>query len=149
MSVSVVPITKIQDCQSQKFDVDLSKIYQDTQTIYTLALNNLNCSGQTTINYITWILELQLILTDGSVVYSDYGPSDEYNPNYSPVFPKNELYAFLNDAIDYWKIFLEKYSIRVDYNSESLYLIFYLEGCDYINIKPSINLNPTLSYICN
>jgi hypothetical protein len=45
MSVSTVPITKIQECQSQSFEFDLSKIYQDSQTIYTLALNNLNCSA--------------------------------------------------------------------------------------------------------
>ena len=149
MSVSVVPITKIQECQNQRFEFDLSKIYQDCQTIYTLALNDLPCTGQTNVNYITWVLELKLLKPDGSIDYSYFGPSDEYNPNYSPVFPKDELYTFLNNAIEYWKIFLEKYSVRVEYDNTTFLLVFFLEGCDYFNIKPSINLNPTLSYICN
>ena len=100
MSVSTVPITKLQECQGQYFEFDLSQIYQDSQTIYTLALNNLSCSGITLVNYVTWVLSLDIIKNDGTSDSFTFGPSDEYNPNYSPVFPKQELYDFLNlDAI--------------------------------------------------
>jgi len=149
MSVSTVPITKIQECQSQSFEFDLSKIYQDSQTIYTLALNNLNCSSVTIINYVTWNLTLKIIKNDGTTDESNYGPSDEYNPNYSPVFPKEELYNFLNLAINYWEVFLNNYSIKINYNSHTFLLTLIVEGCNNLDNKPIINFNPTLSYICN
>jgi|688.fasta_scaffold229433_2 hypothetical protein len=149
MSVSTVPITKLQECQGQYFEFDLSQIYQDSQTIYTLALNNLSCSGITLVNYVTWVLSLDIIKNDGTSENFTFGPSDEYNPNYSPVFPKQELYDFLNLAINYWEIFLNEYSIKVNYNSESFLLTLIVEGCNNLNSKPVINFNPTLSYICN
>jgi hypothetical protein len=149
MSVSTVPITKLQECQGQYFEFDLSQIYQDSQTIYTLALNNLSCSGITLVNYVTWVLSLDIIKNDGTSENFTFGPSDEYNPNYSPVFPKQELYDFLNLAINYWEIFLNEYSIKVNYNSESFLLTLIVEGCNNLNNRPVINFNPTLSYICN
>lgn len=149
MSVSTVPITKLQECQGQYFEFDLSQIYQDSQTIYTLALNNLSCSGITLVNYVTWVLSLDIIKNDGTSDNFTFGPSDEYNPNYSPVFPKQELYDFLNLAINYWEIFLNEYSIKVNYNSESFLLTLIVEGCNNLNNRPVINFNPTLSYICN
>jgi hypothetical protein len=149
MSVSTVPITKLQECQGQYFEFDLSQIYQDSQTIYTLALNNLSCSGITLVNYVTWVLSLDMIKNDGTSENFTFGPSDEYNPNYSPVFPKQELYDFLNLAINYWEIFLNEYSIKVNYNSESFLLTLIVEGCNNLNNRPVINFNPTLSYICN
>ena len=149
MSVSTVPITKLQECQGQYFEFDLSQIYQDSQTIYTLALNNLSCSGITLVNYVTWVLSLDIIKNDGTSENFTFGPSDEYNPNYSPVFPKQELYDFLNLAINYWEIFLNNYSIKVNYNSESFLLTLIVEGCNNLNNRPVINFNPTLSYICN
>jgi hypothetical protein len=149
MSVSTVPITKLQECQGQYFEFDLSQIYQDSQTIYTLALNNLSCSGITLVNYVTWVLSLDIIKNDGTSDSFTFGPSDEYNPNYSPVFPKQELYDFLNLAINYWEIFLNEYSIKVNYNSESFLLTLIVEGCNNLNNRPIINFNPTLSYICN
>jgi hypothetical protein len=149
MSVSTVPITKLQECQGQYFEFDLSQIYQDSQTIYTLALNNLSCSGITLVNYVTWVLSLDIIKNDGTSENFTFGPSDEYNPNYSPVFPKQELYDFLNLAINYWEIFLNEYSIKVNYNSESFLLTLIVEGCNNLNNRPIINFNPTLSYICN
>jgi hypothetical protein len=149
MSVSTVPITKLQECQGQYFEFDLSQIYQDSQTIYTLALNNLSCSGITLVNYVTWVLSLDIIKNDGTSDSFTFGPSDEYNPNYSPVFPKQDLYDFLNLAIIYWEIFLNNYSIKVNYNSESFLLTLIVEGCNNLNNRPVINFNPTLSYICN
>jgi hypothetical protein len=149
MSVSTVPITKLQECQGQYFEFDLSQIYQDSQTIYTLSLNNLSCSGITLVNYVTWVLSLDIIKNDGTSENFTFGPSDEYNPNYSPVFPKQELYDFLNLAINYWEIFLNEYSIKVNYNSESFLLTLIVEGCNNLNNRPVINFNPTLSYICN
>ena len=149
MSVSTVPITKLQECQGQYFEFDLSQIYQDSQTIYTLALNNLSCSGITLVNYVTWVLSLDIVKNDGTSENFTFGPSDEYNPNYSPVFPKQELYDFLNLAINYWEIFLNEYSIKVNYNSESFLLTLIVEGCNNLNNRPVINFNPTLSYICN
>jgi hypothetical protein len=114
-----------------------------------LALNDLSCSGITLVNYVTWVLSLDIIKNDGTSENFTFGPSDEYNPNYSPVFPKQELYDFLNLAVNYWEIFLNNYSIKVNYNSESFLLTLIVEGCNNLNSKPVINFNPTLSYICN
>jgi hypothetical protein len=148
MAILSAPITVLQGCDIQTFTISLSNIYGNTQTIYNLAKNGLDCQSNI-VNLVTW--EIKFLFTDyfGNQITLSYGPSNEYNPNYGPVFPESDLMTFLTNAFTYWQDDFQKYGMEVLYSETNLNVVVTIKGCNYLQVGPQIKLNPTLTYICN
>lgn len=141
------PITVLQGCDAQTFQMSLNNVFGNVQTIYNLAKTNIECENNT-VNLVTW--EIKFLFTDyfGNLITLSYGPSNEYNPNYNDVFPNSDLNDFLISAFNYWKPDFEKYGVLVSYSDTDYNVNITIKGCNYLQSNPQIKLNPTLTYIC-
>jgi hypothetical protein len=149
MATLSAPITVLQGCDTQNFVISLQNIYGNSQTIYNLASKNILCPTNNVVNIVYWNIKFSFIDFFENTVELNYGPSNEYNPNYGPVFIESELYQFIIDAFNSWQPDFQKNGIYVEYDSNLLKVNVTVKGCNYLKSTPQIKLNPTLNYKCN